>query len=279
MPKVTRPSKTSAGGGTEYVDGTTVEASENNADYAAVKTAVDGNDDSIIALQTEVNQMPGGAGPETLAISSGSITPTIANVIVNAAVSPTDLDVIDPTNFSAGRIILLRILSNAVTVKHNHAGTDPILLLGDVDFLMSNTEQRLWLQYDGTNWVEVARGGTEAIRAVGGAGNPPFQNSWSAASVALSFFKDASNTVHIFGGASKASLAAASSVVFALPAGYRPPDGVNAVMLGQDTSGSTFESMRVGVSAPGDVSVINDMTGTAGNDFTVFFHLSFPAAA
>jgi hypothetical protein len=69
----------------------------------------------------------------------------------------------------------------------------------------------------------------EGFHEVGAAGEPGFQNSWGNNGVAgnetVGFYKDREGLVHLKGVASGG---AGSSVVFDLPAGYRPASGVGA---------------------------------------------------
>jgi hypothetical protein len=124
-----------------------------------------------------------------------------------------------------GYAVLLQIADNGrvITINHNAGGTGQITLNGGLDFEMNRTEQRLLLQRSGTSWVEVARFGREKAHDIGGSGEPAYQNSWVAGSGGgVSFWKDSEGNVHLYGRCEHAATTTLASVMFTLPAGYRP---------------------------------------------------------
>lgn len=65
----------------------------------------------------------------------------------------------------------------------------------------------------------------QAVQLVGAAGQPAFQNSWvnyGAGFLPAGFYKDPFGIVHLRGTISNAPGVAASTVIYTLPAGYRP---------------------------------------------------------
>lgn len=98
-----------------------------------------------------------------LTIASGSVTPdgTTASWTVDteAAAATDTLANIIQTNYEEGRLLLLRNADNArvVTIDHGAGGAGQILLAGDLDLELRDTEEFVILRRDGTTWVEVYR--------------------------------------------------------------------------------------------------------------------------
>ena len=108
---------------------------------------------------------------------------------------------------------------------------------------------------------------SEAVRAIGGAGNPAFQNSWlnySSGSAGCGFWRDALGIVHIQGEIKSGVFASGFSTVFTLPSEldasgreiYRPAQRrkFSAVPQGTVISG-VFYPWHVEVAVNGDVQV------------------------
>lgn len=90
-----------------------------------------------------------------LTIASGVITPTGSrhNVDTESDAASDDLDTITAT--SRDGMILILSANNAARTVTAKDGTGNLVLAGD--FAMDNTEDRLVLQCDGTNWYELSR--------------------------------------------------------------------------------------------------------------------------
>lgn len=90
----------------------------------------------------------------TLTIASGVITVTGSHhkVDTEAAAASDDLDTI--SGGVTDRVLILRSTDSARTVVAKD-GTGNLNLAGD--FSMDNVDDRLLLQYDGTNWIEISR--------------------------------------------------------------------------------------------------------------------------
>lgn len=198
------------------------------ADDAYTENGIDQGDlrqrltDHLLATK----QLVGAAGEEALTIASGAITPTRGTVKVDteSAAATDNLDLIAATNIPDGSSLLLRAVDagRVVTVRHNQAGTGGINLSGGLSLALNQVDQWLWLQRRGSSgayWFEVARFGREIEHEVGAAGEPAYQNSWTGS---LRFWKDENGTVRLRGNATKTGSVSASSVLFTLPAGYRP---------------------------------------------------------
>lgn len=84
-------------------------------------------------------------------ISSGAITQTSSNMAVSAeSAAPDNLDTINTTG-SDGDILILRKTVETITVTE--VGN---ITLGDTTRVLNASTDRLMLQYDGTNWVELS---------------------------------------------------------------------------------------------------------------------------
>lgn len=95
------------------------------------------------------------------------------------------------------------------------------------------------LEANGTNWFIVGGGQDSGWRAVGGAGEPAFVNSWvngGGGYQAMQFRLDALGRVWIRGYASTGTN---GTTIFTLPAGYRPATRIITVAL-SGTTGSTY---------------------------------------
>ena len=89
---------------------------------------------------------------------------------------------------------------------------------------------------------------TDTWHSVGGGGEPAYQNSWSGHNGSVAqFYKDSADNVHIRG---MVTGGASGTVVFTLPAGYRPT-GWSEVYTAEGAGGAG--TMLVSVSSTGDV--------------------------
>jgi hypothetical protein len=199
-------------------------------------------------------------GLQALTIASGAITPadgTTGSIVMDteSAAATDTLDTIAQTNMPDGYAVLLQIADNGrvITINHNAGGTGQITLNGGIDFEMNRTEQRLLLQRSGTSWVEVARFGREKEHGIGDAGEPAMQNSWTELAGGVRFWRDESGVVRCAGYAQKASVAAATSVIFTLPAGYRPSTNSVQQPCSADVGG-TLEANHITVGTNGEVT-------------------------
>ncbi len=101
--------------------------------------------------------------------------------------------------------------------------------------------------------------GKEAVRIVGSAGEPVYQNSWTTGSIGVANFdigfrKDFSKNIVYFSGAtSKPMYNGTTTTVFFLPAGYRPSSYVN-LSTSAYTATDNF-SVQVGFTNTGIVEV------------------------
>lgn len=225
-----------------------------------------------------------GTGLQTVAlnagvrISSGSITPLAGlsasiQMDTEASAASDDLTNIAQSVIADGRYVMLQIADNvrAVVVKHDAGGTGDIQLAGGIDFEMNRTDQRLLLQRSGVTWIEVLRSGREKEHLVNAAGEPAFQNSWAAGSVAPAFWKDENGVVRLRGFAAKTSVAVSNSVIFTLPAGYRPSGDVT--FPAWTSVGATTEINAIVVLSNGNVAW-NRVPLTAPSTVTVNAYLS-----
>jgi hypothetical protein len=91
---------------------------------------------------------------ESVTISSGGISPTKTNIIVDTegAASTDDLTTIN--NNAAGRYHILRIANAARSVVLKH-GTGNIRIPGAADLTISDTDTVIELVYNGSNWIVV----------------------------------------------------------------------------------------------------------------------------
>ena len=125
----------------------------------------------------------------------------------------------------------------------------------------------------GDVWVDTTTGGA-AIQASGGliklsptlapvvvgsgGGAPAFQNNWNAPVVPLRYYKDASGVVHIDGDPNQTVGSANNSVIFTLPAGFRPPYA-RTFFVGISQAGI---SVVITVALNGNVSFLSGNYGT-----------------
>lgn len=125
--------------------------------------AVPPNSDARAALDQTVaaaKQLLGAADEEALTIAGGSITPTVATVVVDGEGAAADvLTNILTTNFPEGRVIVLRCTDAArpITVDDSAGGAGEIHLFGDVDLVLADPADRLVLQRHGADWEELGR--------------------------------------------------------------------------------------------------------------------------
>ena len=99
-----------------------------------------------------------------LTISGGAITATQTyhKVDTEADAASDDLDTIN--GGAAGDLLIIRAENDArtVVVKHN---TGNIWIIGEQDVSLEDTEDHLWLIYDGSTWCSVGDGGGGAVDA------------------------------------------------------------------------------------------------------------------
>lgn len=205
-------------------------------------------------------QMIGAGAVQSLTIASGSITPAAGasgsiKVDTEGASATDRLSNISTANLPDGSHILLRIADNGrvVTVGDTDGGAGQIATFDGLDYEMNRVGQWLELRREGSDWTEVRRGGREKIHTIGAGGEPAFQNSWADGGRDPHFWKDANGIVHCSGLAQKTSVAVASSLIFTLPAGYRPTGGtiwkpVYCVV------GAGVEILNVAIQTTGDVT-------------------------
>ncbi len=82
----------------------------------------------------------------------------------------------------------------------------------------------------------------EAVRLVGAAGEPAFQNGWvnfGGARQAVGFYKDPLGRVHLFGTVKNG--AGSGTTMFTLPAGYRPGGELPFAVARLETSGDASQ--------------------------------------
>jgi hypothetical protein len=107
-------------------------------------------------------QLLGGAPRQTLAMASGSITPSASLVTVDtqAAAATGNLDAIQQTNLPVGSVVVLRSAdpNRVVTVRHNQ-GSAPakILLATGSDLVLTSTTIMLALEATSAGWNELWR--------------------------------------------------------------------------------------------------------------------------
>jgi hypothetical protein len=105
----------------------------------------------------------------------------------------------------------------------------------------------------------------EAVHFVGAAGEPGFENGWATFGTGLlgsvGFYKDRQGLVHLTGAAAHATTNGCGSIMFTLPAAYRPSTGLGFAVVRQDSAGP-LEAHRVNVLAAGGVFLTAGCTGT-----------------
>lgn len=106
-------------------------------------------------------ELLGASAEESLTISSGQVTPTVAicGIRTEASATTDDLTNILTTNHPDGRLILIYAStpSEDVVVKHAAGGAGEINLVDLSDFTMDDFRKYLLLQRRGTEWSEVFR--------------------------------------------------------------------------------------------------------------------------
>ena len=87
---------------------------------------------------------------------------------------------------------------------------------------------------------------------MGAPGEPAFENGWAnfPAFAPLSFYKDRLGYVHVQGDVRHDMTNGCGTVIFTLPAGYRPATSLGVVAIRQD-GGADQEARRVNLSASG----------------------------
>lgn len=105
----------------------------------------------------------GAAAETTLTISGNAVTPPTngGNLFsIDTSGGAGNLDNIVDTNVPDGRLLLIRCANpsgNPVTVRHNQAGSLPILLSNATNFTFGSTKEWLLLKRTGSNFEEVGR--------------------------------------------------------------------------------------------------------------------------
>jgi hypothetical protein len=212
-----------ATGSTAFGANTTLTAAELNTDFDNAKTAIDDNDSDITAINLEIDRMPWGTTEETLTISSGSVTPnTTGHVLIDTegSAATDDLDQISATNWSQGQILLVGLANTAriVTLRHNTGSSPKIVTADGQNIRLNDLKQKVLLQYNGTDWDELDRWGSEEPRRVNDIG---FSTDWADGASNLFFWKDRDGFVHIEGMAQGTTISTSFDRVFTLPAEYR----------------------------------------------------------
>lgn len=113
----------------------------------------------------------------------------------------------------------------------------------------------------------------EAVRLVGGVGEPAFENSWAntgGGTRPLGFWEDdASGLVHVRGLVTRSGDAGFFEVVFTLPTGYRPSEIEYVPQLA--AVGGSLVPFPIGVNSSGNVYIGADL----GADATLYLSFSF----
>lgn len=119
-----------------------------------------------LAVQNSIKRMLGGIAATEVAIATGILTTTLANIIVASESSTADdLDSIAATNLEDGSVLLLKPKTgHTITLKHL---TGTLELAGEVDLALSAVDEHIALIYDlaGTKWIELSRSVTLATDA------------------------------------------------------------------------------------------------------------------
>ncbi len=114
-------------------------------------------------ITSVLSEMLGGAPVSRLPLSSGVAIPFAANHTIDteAGASSDDLESLDASNHSEGRIITISCADNSrsVVVKHGSGNAGQVLLHGYEDLTLNDTRDRLFLQLIGSNWEELFRAG------------------------------------------------------------------------------------------------------------------------
>lgn len=268
MSQFDRTTKASAGGGTEYLTGTTVRADEANTEINAIRTAVNDTWDRL-------QKLIGTSAPATLEIASGSVTPvataTHVSIDTESMASSDDLDLIDPTNFSTGDFILVGLAngSRVVRLRHNQVGSGPLLLEGNLATLLNSTQQKILFLYNGTQWQEMARFGDEQLRLA--ATDSIFGTGWSGG---LGFRRSREGGLWITGSVSGTGITTAQSTIATFADnGYRPNNTLVNIPLVSIVDG-TYEATSFSLLSTGVLqwdrrpeSASGPSTGTISADF------------
>jgi hypothetical protein len=105
----------------------------------------------------------------------------------------------------------------------------------------------------------------ESVHLVGAAGEPAFENGWATFGTGLlgsiGFYKDRQGLVHLTGAAAHATTNGCGSILFTLPAAYRPSVSLGFAVVRQDSVGP-LEAHRVNVLSGGGVFLTASCTGT-----------------
>lgn len=112
----------------------------------------------------------------TSSISSGAISAASRSSIevdTEASASTDDLDTI--TGGSDGQWLMVRPANTARTVIVKHAvGANKFLLANDLDFSMTTTEHAIFLQHNGTQWIETSRSPMDVADLAGTSASIPY---------------------------------------------------------------------------------------------------------
>lgn len=227
-------------------------------------------------------QLVGAGTVQALTIASGSITPASGasgSIVIDteAAASSDDLANISTANLPDGSHILIRIADNGrvVNVLDMAGGAGQIALEGGLDLQLNLVGQWLELRRDGTDWTEVRRGGREKEHRVGDAGEPAFQGAWGGG-IVVAFWKDPDGVVHMSGRANNAALPSPNTVIFSLPALYRP--STTRFFAGPHRYNTVADAeFQVHIEAPGDVRFDAPGIVAGGTASVVFDGISFRA--
>lgn len=228
-------------------------------------------------VRDAASELLGGQPPSTLTIAAGAITPDRAfhRIDTEGAAATDNLDTISQVNHPDGRILLLRLVDAArvVVVRHNQGGTGEILLDSGLDLELNSLDQLLALYRDGAVWRELRQWGREIWHEVGAAGEPAFQNNWTAPVVDVEFARDADGFVTVRGTAVNLTTFT-SSVIFTLPAGYRPTSLHRFLAYGE--ADASFGVEEIQVNSGGAVTYGGKLSATTS--ITVdFSHVRFRA--
>ena len=99
----------------------------------------------------------------------------------------------------------------------------------------------------------------EAPHEVGAPGEPLFENGWTNFGpdflAPLTFWKDQLGYVHVEGNVAHDTTPGCGTVIFTLPAGYRPAAGVGVIVERQD-GGGDHQALRVNISTDGTALLV-----------------------
>lgn len=103
-------------------------------------------------------ELPGGKARATFTISGNAITPTTAQVVADTAGGAGQLNLIVPTNFPSGRLILVSsgAAARPITLKHNQSGTGKLIMRNSADLILTDPTWVVIFEHDAANgqWIE-----------------------------------------------------------------------------------------------------------------------------